>query len=115
METAYQLEDIFLYLLTEEVGTWVMRGTQATIVCCCKLNNTRDCDEHLFRQVSTRTGRFNCPYFVAPICTWEDALANNLGAPYIDDVMSYNSLTTQLFTFPFLVSPSQFEEMTFVY
>ena len=57
----------------------------------------------------------NCPYFVAPICTREDVLTDNKGAPYIDDVMSYNSLTTQLFTFPFLVSPSQFGEMTFVY
>ena len=26
------------------------------VVCCCKLNNTQVCDEHLFRQVSTCTG-----------------------------------------------------------
>ena len=30
----------------------------------------------------------NCRYFVAPLCNvCEDALAHNLGAPYIDDVM----------------------------
>ena len=28
-----------------------------TDVSCCKLNNTRDCDEHLFGQVSTPTAR----------------------------------------------------------
>ena len=28
------------------------------------------------------------------MCTCEDTLAHNLGAPYIDDIMSYNSLTT---------------------
>ena len=26
------------------------------VVCCCKLNNARVCDEHLFGQVSTPTG-----------------------------------------------------------
>ena len=30
------------------------------------------------------------------MCTREDALAHNLGAPCMDDVMSYNSLTTIL-------------------
>ena len=35
-----------------------------------------------------------CPYSIAPLCTREDAVAHNLGAPCIDDVMSYNSLTT---------------------
>ena len=33
------------------------------------------------------------------MCTREDALANNLGAPCIDDVMSYNWLTTQVLFF----------------
>ena len=32
----------------------------------------------------------NYQYFIAQICTCEDTLAHNLGAPYIDDVMSYN-------------------------
>ena len=39
----------------------------------------------------------NCPYSVAQMCTREDALAHNLGALCIDDVMSYNSLTTLVF------------------
>ena len=38
----------------------------------------------------------NCRYFVAQMCTPEDTLAHNLGAPYIDDAMSYNSLTTMV-------------------
>ena len=36
----------------------------------------------------------NSRYFIAQMCTCEDTLAHNLGAPYIDDIMSYNSLTT---------------------
>ena len=36
----------------------------------------------------------NCLYFVAPMCTREDMLPHKLGAPYIDKVMRYNSLTT---------------------
>ena len=35
----------------------------------------------------------NCLYFVAQMFTLEDTLALNLGAPDIDDIMSYNSLT----------------------
>ena len=35
----------------------------------------------------------DCQYFVAQMCTHEDTHAHNLGAPYIDDVMSYNLLT----------------------
>ena len=34
-----------------------------SVVCCCKLNNTRVCDEHLFRQVSTCTGHNQLPIF----------------------------------------------------
>ena len=34
-----------------------------SVVCCCKLNNTRDCDERLFGQVSTLTGRYQLPIF----------------------------------------------------
>ena len=34
----------------------------------------------------------NCRYFVAQMCTHEDALAHNLGALCIDQVMSYNTL-----------------------
>ena len=38
----------------------------------------------------------NCRYFVAQLCNREDKLAHNLGARYFDDVMSYNSYTTEL-------------------
>ena len=38
----------------------------------------------------------NCRYSIAQMCTREDTLAHNLGAPYFDDVMSYYSLTTLL-------------------
>ena len=33
------------------------------VVCCYKLNSTWDCDEHLFREVSTHTGRYQLPIF----------------------------------------------------
>ena len=36
----------------------------------------------------------NCRFSVEQMCTLEDMLAHNLGAPYIDDVMIHNSLTT---------------------
>ena len=36
----------------------------------------------------------NSRYSIAQMYTCEDTLAHSLGAPYIDDVMSYNSLTT---------------------
>ena len=36
----------------------------------------------------------NCQYSIGQMCTREDKLAHNLGMPRIDDVMSYNSLTT---------------------
>ena len=38
------------------------------VVCCCKLDNTRDCDEHLFRQVSTCTGCYQLPIFHCTKC-----------------------------------------------
>ena len=38
----------------------------------------------------------NCQYSVAHMCTSEDTPAHNLGAPNIDDVMSYNLLTTKI-------------------
>ena len=43
----------------------------------------------------------NCQYSNAQICTREDRLAHYLGAPYLDDVMSQNELTT-LIPFGFL-------------
>ena len=36
----------------------------------------------------------NCQARDAPMCISEDGLAYILGAPFIDDVMSYNLLTT---------------------
>ena len=36
----------------------------------------------------------NCQYFVAQLCTHKDMLAYISGALFIEDVMSYNSLTT---------------------
>ena len=41
----------------------------------------------------------NCQYFVAQMCTHEDKLAHDLGAPRLDDVMSYDSLTIILIEF----------------
>ena len=37
----------------------------------------------------------NCWFSVAQLCTREDMLAHILGTLYIDDVMSYDSLTTE--------------------
>ena len=39
----------------------------------------------------------NCQYLFAQMCTHRDTLAHILGAPFLDDVMSYNSLTTHNF------------------
>ena len=39
----------------------------------------------------------NCRDSIAQICTYEETLAHNLGVLYLDDVMSYNSLTTLSF------------------
>ena len=36
----------------------------------------------------------NCLYSIAQMCNCEDTLAHNIGAPYIDDIMSSNSLKT---------------------
>ena len=36
----------------------------------------------------------NCPNSVAHLCASEDGLAYISDAPFIDEVMSYNSLTT---------------------
>ena len=67
----------------------------AIVVCCCKLNNTRDINEHLFGQVSTCTGRYQLPIFCCSIVhPCEDKLAHNLAVLYFEDFMSYNLLTT---------------------
>ena len=38
-------------------------GVKVSVVCCCKLNNTQVSDEHLFRQVSSCTGRYQLLIF----------------------------------------------------
>ena len=50
-------------------------------------------------QVSTCTGCYQLPIFHCSNVHPEDPLTHILGAPYIDDVMSYNSLKTILYTF----------------
>ena len=42
----------------------------------------------------------NCLYYIAQMCTREDMLAHYLGAPFIDDVMRYNTLITLTFGKP---------------
>ena len=39
----------------------------------------------------------NCRYSVAQLCTRENMLAHILGMPYIDDVMSFDLLTTRFY------------------
>ena len=53
----------------------------------------------LFWQVSTRSGISTADIPLHKCATGEDTLAYILGAPSIDDVMSYNSLTTLVFTY----------------
>ena len=62
-------------------------------VCCCRLNNTSVCDEHLFRQVSTCLGHDQLPIFHCTKCTWEDILASYFKCIVLNDVMSQNELT----------------------
>ena len=38
----------------------------------------------------------NCLHSIAQMCTREVALAHSLGLPCIDDIMSYNLLTTSI-------------------
>ena len=49
----------------------------------------------------------NCRYSAAQMCTQEDALTHNVGAPCIDDVMSYNLLTTMPLIEPSLLIKSE--------
>ena len=62
-----------------------------SVICYCKLNNTHDCEEHLFIQASTCTGRYQLLIFRWKIVhPWRWACLHAT----IDDVMSYNLLTT---------------------
>ena len=64
------------------------------VVCCCKLNNTRVCDDHLFGQVSTFTSRNQLPKF----CCTSVHLGRHthllIYACRLRWVMSQNKLTT---------------------
>ena len=66
--------------------------TVVGVVCCCKLDNTGDCDYS--DKVPHVQVILNCQYFIAQMCTRENTLAHNLVVPYIYDLMSYNWLTT---------------------
>ena len=44
-------------------GKFIINVRWPSVVCCCKLNITRDCDEHLFGQVFTCIGRYQLPIF----------------------------------------------------
>ena len=67
--------------------------TKAGVEGCCKLIKTWDCDEHLFRQVSAWTGRYQLPIFRCTKVHLRRDARPQCGC-HIDDVMSYNSLTT---------------------
>ena len=49
------------------IWEWVIGREIHCCICCCKLNNTRVCKEHLFRQVSTLTGRNKLPIYYVEV------------------------------------------------
>ena len=56
----------------------------------------------------------NCWYSVAQMCTGEDTLANNLGTPYFDDLMSYylcDGVARWYALIPFLTKGSWFDKL----
>ena len=58
------------------------------VVCCCKLNNTWDCDEHLFGQVSTCTGGYQLLIFCCKIVhLWRYARPQFRRAVYLDKLV----------------------------
>ena len=73
------------------------------IVCCCKLNNTLVCDEHLFRQVSIRASHKSTANVLLHKCAPRKTHARLFTLAVADDVMSQNELTTECFPFKFLV------------
>ena len=61
--------------------------TERSVVCCCKLNvTTQVCDEHLFGQVSTHTGRSQLPILH---CTNESEWAHNIEYQTIHHLDNY--------------------------
>ena len=64
---------------------------------CSKTNTHKLSEQNLYSdKLAHIQAVINCQYSVAQMCTCEDTLAHNLGALYIDDVMSYNLLTTHV-------------------
>ena len=47
----------------KQIKSFHFKNYKTVVVCCCKLNNTRDCDKHLFGQVSTCTGCYQLSMF----------------------------------------------------
>ena len=84
----------FTTILKNVINLHTSKSGKWQTPCCCKPNNTRDCEEHLFGQVNTWTGCYQLPYSVVQFCTCKDTLAHISGALSIDDFMSYDSLTT---------------------
>ena len=68
------LNYFLIYFMYESVHVWLSITLNnlilpfpsfllPSVVCCCKLNNTQVCDEHLFEQGSTCTGYDQLPIF----------------------------------------------------
>ena len=53
-------------ILLGDLKTCNLKLGKHSVVCCCKLNNTWDCDAQLFLQVSTHTGHYQLPIFWVP-------------------------------------------------
>ena len=49
--------------LSKNYQRFIIQMINLVVVGCCKLNKTRDCDEHLLRQISAHTGRYQLPIF----------------------------------------------------
>ena len=64
------------------------------VVCCCKLNKTRVCDEHLFGHVSTCTGRYQMPIFCCTNVHPQRYTCPLFRRAVFINVMSQNELTT---------------------
>ena len=70
-----------------------------TIVHYCKLNNTWDCDEHLFGQVSTPSGQNNYRDLFAQMCTCENMLAHYSDKlAHLQVVINYRDSIAQMCT-----------------
>ena len=57
------IEEVKYFKFFSKTRLISLLNLQLLVVCCCKLNNTWICDEHLFGQVSTCKGRYQLPIF----------------------------------------------------